>query len=191
MIQIASQQSVTLEWHDVLLRMIPVIEACAERAFQHLRSEARAEAVQNALCCACSAVARLAERGRLDLCHPTVMARYAIAQTKAGRMLGRTLNCQDVASRHCQQRKGVIVDRLGQSQTYSPDELIVTRIDLSFWLATLNPRDRSVIQFFSIGHQANDVAKQFGLSEGRVSQLRRELYRSWCRYCDETLVKDV
>jgi len=47
----------------------------------HFSPERRAEAVQNAVCCACAAVARLAELNKLDLCYPSVLARYAVAQT--------------------------------------------------------------------------------------------------------------
>ena len=113
MIRIASQpKPVTPEWHQVFLRMAPAIETHARLSFGHLRGEARAEAVQNALCIACSAVARLAELNKLDLCYPSVMARFAVAQTKDCRMLGRPLNCKDVTSEYCQRAKGIVVERL-------------------------------------------------------------------------------
>jgi hypothetical protein len=85
---------------------------CQPPGFRHLRGEARAEAIQNALCNACAAIARLAELGKLDLCYASVLARFAIAQTKDGRMLGRPLNCKDVASKYCQRAKNVVMERL-------------------------------------------------------------------------------
>jgi hypothetical protein len=63
-------------WHEVFLRLAPAIAAYAKVAFRDLRAEARAEAVQNALCCACAAVARLAELNKLELCYPTVLGKY-------------------------------------------------------------------------------------------------------------------
>ena len=86
----------------------------APHCFPALDPEARAEAIQNAICNACSAVARLAELGKLDLVYPSVLANYAVAQTRDGRMLGRPLNCKDISSAYCQRLKGVVVERLDQ-----------------------------------------------------------------------------
>ena len=61
-------------WHEVFLRMAPAIKTHARLSFGHLRGEARAEAIQNVLCIACAAVARLDELNKLDLCYPSVLA---------------------------------------------------------------------------------------------------------------------
>jgi hypothetical protein len=59
MIRIASQpKPVAPAWHEVFLTMAPQSETRARLSFRHLQAEARAEAVQNALCSACAAVAR-------------------------------------------------------------------------------------------------------------------------------------
>ena len=92
-------------WHAAFLKMLPAIVRHAKIAFRHLRGEARGEAIQKVLCNACAAIARLAELGKLDLCYASVLARFAIAQTRDGRMLGRPLNCKDVASKYCQRAK--------------------------------------------------------------------------------------
>ena len=47
--------------------------------------------MQNVLCSACAAIARLAELNKLDLCYPSVLAKFAIAQTRDGRMSGSRL----------------------------------------------------------------------------------------------------
>ena len=54
-------------WHTVFVAMVPAIVNHARISFRHLQPEARAEAIQNAVCSACAAVARLAELGKLDL----------------------------------------------------------------------------------------------------------------------------
>ena len=44
--------------------------------------------------------------------YPSPLARYAIAQVRAGRRIGNKLNVRDVLSPYCQQRKGITVERL-------------------------------------------------------------------------------
>ena len=199
MIRIASKKPVTPKWHEVFLQMAPAIKTHAELVFRGLRPEAKAEAVQNALCCACAAVARLGELGKLDLCYPTVMARYAVAQTKDGRMLGHTLNCKDVSSQYCRQRKDLVLERLDKydekeehwkevliaDKTCTPAELAASRIDVPAWFATLKSRDRKVAKYLSLGHKPSEAATKFNMSRCRISQLRRELHESWRNFCGE------
>jgi len=200
MIQIASQpKSAAPAWHEVFLKMAPTIKTHARLSFRHLRGEALAEAIQNALCIACAAVARLAELGKLDLCYPSVMARYAVAQTKDGRMLGRPLNCKDISSEYCQRAKGVRMERLDKydteaecwqeilipDQTCTPAELAASRIDFPAWLKTLKPRDRKIALKNASGETTSRVSRQHCLSAGRVSQLRRELHEAWLRFHGE------
>ena len=66
-------------WHRVFLSMLPAIARHACIAFRHMGPEAKAEAVQEAICNACVAFARLAELGKLDLAYPAVLARFAVA----------------------------------------------------------------------------------------------------------------
>ena len=200
MVRIASQSKpATPAWHEVFLKMAPAIEKHAKIAFGHLRAEARAEAVQNAFCCACAAVARLAELGKLDLCYASVLGRFAVAQTKDGRMLGRPLNCKDVASEYCQRAKGIVMERLDKynreeevweeilipDQTCTPAELAASRIDFPAWLDTLKPRDRKIALKLAAGETTGRVSRQHRISAGRVSQLRRELHKAWCRFQGE------
>jgi len=206
MIRIASQPNpATPAWHEVFLKMAPTIETHAKIAFRHLDGEGRAEAMQNALCCACAAVARLAELNKLDLCYAGVMARFAVAQTKGGRMLGRPLNCKDVASEYCQRAKGFVMGRLDQydrdegtwaeilipDQTCTPAELAASRIDFPAWLDTLGSRDRRIALTLAQSETTGRVARKFGLSAGRVSQLRKELHDNWCGFQGEAVEPDA
>ena len=45
--------------------------------------------------------------------------------------------------------------------------------------SSLTDRDREIICAFSGGDTTKAVAERFGLSEGRVSQLRRKFERLW------------
>ena len=201
MIKIASTpKSATSNWHELFLRMLPVIRRHARISFRHLKPESRAEAIQNAICNACAAIARLAELDKLDLAYPTVLARFAVAQTKDGRILGCPLNCQDVSSRYCRQRKGVVVERLDrfdeeedawqeavvQDTRLAPvPNIVAFRCDFKDWLNSLKRRDRRMAETLALGNRTTDVARKFHVSEGRVSQLRRELAESWSEFIGE------
>jgi DNA-binding NarL/FixJ family response regulator len=59
------------------------------------------------------------------------------------------------------------------------------RIDFPAWLKTLPRRDRKIAKALAEGHRTTDVARRFGLSMARISQLRRELYDSWQQFHSE------
>ena len=183
-------------WHARFVAMLPAIRQHARISFRHLGPEAREEAVQAVVCNACCAMARLAELGKLDLAYATVLARYGVSQVRDGRMTGGHLNCKDVMSSYCQARKGLTVERLDHydhneecwleilipDQTCTPAELAASRIDFPAWLKTLKPRDRRIAHFLALGNRTSDASRKFNVSEGRVSQLRRELAQSWKDY---------
>ena len=91
---------------------MPLIETHARIAFRRLDAEARAEMVQEVLCNACRAYARLVELGKKDLAYPSALARFGVAQAKEGRKVGGRLNIRDVMSAYCQQQKHVVVEQL-------------------------------------------------------------------------------
>src|SRR5947208_1293409 len=47
------------------------------------------------------------------------------------------------------------------------------------WLRTIAPRDRQMALALARGDQAKQVAHQFNLSAGRVTQLRQKWRREW------------
>ena len=68
MIRIASQpKPATPAWHELFLRMLPAIRQHARISFRHLPSERRDDCVEEAICNACCAVARLAELNKLAI----------------------------------------------------------------------------------------------------------------------------
>jgi hypothetical protein len=183
----------------LFLRLLPAIRKHARIAFRHLDPEARAEAVQAVTCNACCAVARLAELNKLDLAYASVLARFGVAQVKDGRMTGGHLNCKDVSSAYCRRQKGLVLERLDHydtdeecweeilipDNTCTPAELAASRIDFPAWLKTLKPRDRKIARFLSLGNRTQDAARKFDVSQGRISQLRRELQESWRQFTGE------
>jgi hypothetical protein len=183
----------------LFLRLLPAIRKHARVAFRHLDPEAHEEAVQATICNACCAVARLAELNKLDLAYGSVLARFAVAQVKDGRMTGGSLNCRDVSSKYCQRLKNVVLERLDHydteeecwkeilipDNTCTPAELAASRIDFPAWLKTLKPRDRKVARFLSFGNRTQEAARKFDVSQGRISQLRKELQESWREFTGE------
>jgi hypothetical protein len=195
MVRIASESvSVKPKWHEVFLRMLPAIVTHAKIAFRHLDPEAREEAMQETVCNACRAVARLAELGKLDLAYPSVLANFACSQVKDGRKVGCKMNVNDVLSPYCQQRKNVKVESIDHfddeengwreavivdTRSSPVPDVVAFRCDFSDWLASLPRRDCHIAESLAVGNRTSEVAKQFDVSDCRISQLRRELAESW------------
>jgi hypothetical protein len=99
-------------WQQRFVALLPVIVNYVGPAFRELGIEAKAEAVQEAIANACVAYARLAEQGKESLAFATVLAKYAIAQVRAGRKVGGRLNARDISSHCCQLRKRICLGRL-------------------------------------------------------------------------------
>ncbi len=182
------------DWQGDFLQLLPGLERRLRFAFRVLAKEECEEAVQECICLACRAYARLALAGRSHVASVVSLAQYATAGYRSGRRLGAALNVNDVCSRHCQLRKGVKVERFGdagrgnwqealvEDHTVTPAELAASRIDYPAFLERLSRRDRDVAETLATGESTGHVAKLFGLSVGRVSQLRRELYLAWQQF---------
>jgi hypothetical protein len=180
--------------------MLPAIRLYARIAFRNLGPEAREEAVEEAVCNALAAYVGLYRRGKVALAYPSVLARFAVAQTLDGRKVGGHLNCKDVSSGYCQREKGVVVERLDKFDKEDDQwieavvedhrtpvaEQVAFRCDFPAWLASLPRRNRRIAQALSVGHTTSDVAKRFDVSAGRISQLRQELHRSWNQFHGDT-----
>jgi hypothetical protein len=184
-------------WHAGFLAMLPVIHAYARGAFAHLNPEARQDMIQEVIANALVAYVRLFQQGRVALAYPTVLARYGVAQVRDGRKVGAKLNIKDPLSRYCQKRKGVVVERLDvfdeeenawaeavvvDTRSAPVPDIVAFRCDFPAWLKTLRRRDRRIAETLALGHRTQHVARKFKVSEGRVSQLRRELATSWAQF---------
>jgi hypothetical protein len=175
------------------VKLLPQIQEQARFAFRSERAEAREELIQEVTVHACLAYARLVELDKEDLAYATPLVRYAVAQIRTGRRVGCSLNVKDVTSDYCQQKKGIVVERLDrydeqedewreiviEDRHCGPAEIAVTRIDFQSWLKSLSPRDRRIAQRLAAGESTRRVAKLYRLSAARISQLRRELQEAW------------
>jgi len=189
-------------WHAQFLAMLPVIVMHARFIFQHRDPEARDEAVQEVVANACQAYARLVERGRTGVTTPFVLAWYGIRQYREGRRVGTPLNIKDVSSPYCQQRRGLTVERLDrydgeegcwkevlvEDRHSTPADLAASRIDFPAWLATLAKRDRRIALKLASGESTGRTARQFKLSKGRISQMRKQLKEAWDAFVGDAVV---
>jgi hypothetical protein len=186
-------------WHGAFMAMAPAIESHAKIAFGYLDAEARDEAIQEIICNACCAYARLVELGKTNLAYPSALARFGVAQTREGRKVGGRLNIRDVSSVHCQREKGITVEPLDkfdreegawqevlvEDKHAGPAEVAAIRIDFSAWLHGLPRRLRKVATFLGSGETTTTAAERFHLSPGRISQIRKELHAAWHRFQGE------
>ncbi len=126
---------------------------------------------------------RLFSLGKAELAYPSVLARYGAAQAREGRRVGGRLNANDVMSHYAQRRRGFEVEwidhMMPEDRTATPAEVATARMDIAAWLETLTPRNREIASLLAVGESTGETAKRFGLSPGRISQLRGELCESW------------
>ena len=195
MIRIASQTKSTTApaWHRQLLAMLPAIRRQAQIAFRHRDPEARQEAVQEVIAHAVVATKALHDRGTPELAYPSVLALYGIKRVKIGRRVGTSMNIRDISSEHCQLQKNISLERLDRFDKYEGVwleavvedhhtpvvEQVWFRIDFPAWLSGFPDRDRQIAEALAVGSRTGEVAEEFEVSAGRVSQMRRKFKASW------------
>jgi len=195
------------------LAIRPRIETHAKIYFRHVKcSTTKADRIAETLALAWKWFVRLAQRGKDATAYPSVLATYAAKAVPAGRRLCGQLKAKDVLSERAQQKHGFRVERLPLStrtcheelngvtgqrhlDAYEerlrdntrtpPDEQAAFRLDFPAWLLTRTERDRRIIEQMSVGEGTNHVARRFGMSPSRVSQLRREYSQDWRRFTGE------
>jgi len=194
----------THQQYDKFIEMLPVTIRYAAACFRHLDAEAREDAVAEVVANCFQAYVRLVELGKQDLVYPTVLASFAVRRFRDGRRVGSKLNRNDISSPYCQRSRRIDVERLDrhdertggwqealvEDRHAGPAETAASRIDFSDWLASLPSRDRRIAERLGSGERARDVASQFGVSAGRVSQLRRALMENWQAFHGEPTVSD-
>ena len=168
--------------------------------FRHLRAERREECVAEMVALSWKWHRRLAERGRDATQFPTAIATFAARAVRSGRRLAGMDRAKDVLSPQARQRHGFLVSALPEVSTLSdnplaealhdntqtpPDEQCAFRIDFPAWRLSRAERDRRLLDDLMLGERTLDVAGKYGLSPGRVSQLRREFLLGWRRYVSE------
>jgi hypothetical protein len=193
LVQSNSEVDLQKSQHDPFLAMLPQIRRQAFIAFRNQRFELREELIQEVVANCYRAWVLLVRRGKESVVYPTPLAQYAIRQVRGGRRVGGRLNLQDILSPQARRHYGITIERIDgrdpqngvwneqlvEDRRAGPAETAAARLDLSAWLRTLTKRNRRIARSLALGETTNAVAQQFGLSAGRVSQLRGWFLAQW------------
>jgi hypothetical protein len=195
----------SLPWQSQFLAVLPAVKARAALRFRYLPPEARAEATQEAIASACVAFQRMAVLGRQNRANPGSLADFAVKHVRGGRHVGGSQDAaRDVlspATRHRQRVRLVSYDSHEDGDNWGEvvsgnrrccvADLAAFRIDFAEWLKEMGERDRRIIAALAGSERTADVAERFGLTPGRVSQLRRMYERRWQLYQGEVAYGDA
>jgi hypothetical protein len=194
------------------LELLPAIETHGSIYFRHLRCpHKKADAIQEMRALAWKWFIRLTQRGKDVNEFLTTFNSFLARAVNSGRRLAGMSKAKDVMNPIAQLRHGIKVERLATSTLASFEQLyslphghemqdtfeerlqdntvtpvfdqVQFRIDFPSWLMTLTDRDRRVIEDLMVGERTSDVADKYGLTAGRISQLRREFVQDWTRFC--------
>src|SRR5205814_1004252 len=144
---------------------------------------------------------RLVERGKDPSTFPTTFVTFAARAVYSGRRLCGQEKTKDVLSSLGQQRHGFAVQPLPEfsslngnmleealhdnTQTPVPDQ-VAFRFDFPAWLEMLTDRNRKLAVQLMLGHSTKAMARRFGLTPARVSQLRRQFHQEWQAFVGES-----
>ena len=178
---------------EQFLEMLPQIRGQASRAFRRLQREHRDEMVQEVIANAFCAFVRLVHHGKANAAYATALSNFAIRQAIAGRRVGSSSRIHDVSSPFAHAARGILVERLDSEQgewraalvedrRATPADIAAARIDVAAWFRAMSDGHRRIAQALALGETTSEVARQFGLSSARVSQIRGLLKTSWERF---------
>ena len=186
-------------WQEGFLSMLPRIERYARRAFCNMRGEAKDDAVCEVIASCLCAYRRLFERNELHRAFASTLVRYAVALYYAGRRVGTSQCSRDLYARTAQRgntfelqsigtprdQRAAWMESLTDNHSTPIPEQAHFRIEFPRWLQTQTPRNRQIAETLSVGYTTAEVADQFRISPGRVSQLRKHFCESWNAFTGE------
>ncbi len=186
-------------WHEGFIKMLPRIERYARMAFRTLRADVRDDAICEVIANCLCAYHRLHERNQLHRAFASPLVRFAVAQYHAGRRVGTSQCSSDLYGMWMKNGGQFDIRSLGapgeqsggwmecltdNRRTPVPDQ-VHFRIEFPRWLRTQTRRDRQIAKWLSLGYSTGEVARQFKLSPGRVSQIRQAFHDSWNQFTGE------
>ncbi len=194
--------------HADFVLLCPIIERHVRIVFRHHLASEIEEAVAEAVGAAFVSYLRLKASGKDPVRDfPSAMATFAALHVKNDRHVGGRSSSRDVLSARAQRTRGFRLESLnvarhtcienlsGRAHGYRRYEEIeelfrgntrtpvvdqaAFRVDFPSFLRSLSERDRDLAWYLGLGHSAIDAAKRFGISAGRVTQLRQQWQREW------------
>jgi len=198
----SAEQRIFLEIMDQVLNH-------AQFAFRHVKNDAdRDDYIQETLCLAWKWVRRLLERGKDPREFPSAIAGFATKHLKSGRrFVGGKLGLKDALSKIAQarhdftvkplpastasdreklysnphgQRRQDLWEEILQEHDRSPvPEQAAFRIDFPAYRLSYDQRRRDMMDAMMQGEGTSELAECFGVTAGRISQMRREFQSAW------------
>jgi hypothetical protein len=186
-----------------LLAQLPRFVAHARFAFRRvICPQTRDDRVAETVALAWKHFVTLSARGKRPEQLVTTLALRCTQAVRAGRKLVGNEGGRDVLSPVAHVRHGFAVGRLpgteaNREQPSLPAELsealadntrsevpvqAASRVDFPRWRASLRTRDRAVLDALASGGGTEEAARRFGISPGRVSQLRGEFREGWTAF---------
>ena len=198
----------TCQLQAAFLQVLPRIQTHAEIHFRHLRCPGRREdAVAEVVALAWEWFLRLTERQKDVAEFVSAVADFAVRHVRSGRGLCGQQRSKDamspVAQRlhgfrvepltypfrqghdglfsdpHGQDTRDAFEERLRDNTVTPPEEQAAFRIDYRVWLSQLGDRNRRIAEDMALDHSTRELAARHRLSQGRISQLRREFHLDW------------
>jgi hypothetical protein len=183
-------------WQPNFVTMLPEIKQRLRLAFCRLDPEAREDAIEEGIVHSLLAYVRLHEQGRTEVASASSLAWYSSRQVKRGRPAAGRMNGKEPLSRYAQLGNGIWVDQtqgqwietLVEDKRASVADQVAAKIDVGAWFATLTQKMRQIAKDLAFGHSTSEVANKYGVTPGRISQLRRTLEESWVAFQGEAVV---
>jgi hypothetical protein len=184
--------------------MLPRIDRHARIYFRHLKCPVRkADYVAETIGLSWKWFVRLAQRGKDARRFVSTLASYAARAVRSGRRIAGQERSKEVLSPVAQQRHSFVVSKLPDLSTLCSNPLIealqdnrrspipdqvVFRVDFPSWLTTLSRRNRQILEDMAMGERTLHLARKYGISPSRVSQMRRYFEEGWRRFSNAAAV---
>jgi hypothetical protein len=182
-------------WQSTFTAMLPEIEQKLRLAFCRLDPESRDDAIEEGIVHSLLAFVRLHEQCREEIATPSSLAWYSSRQVKRGRPAAGRMNGKDPLSRYAQIGNRIQIERqprnwidaIVQDRRAAVADQVAAKMDVAAWFATLTKRMKEIAKDLAFGCSTSEVAKKYGVTPGRISQLRRVLAGSWAAFQGEAV----
>ncbi len=191
--------------------LLPIVQRHARIQFRNLRGQEQDDKLQETRAIAWKQFKRLEERGKDVFRFPTVFAVRCAQAARNGRRICGMDKATDALSPVAHRKHGFRVESLPQScaephetinqpfgqramdaweerlheHAQSPvPEQVAMRVDFPAWLRTWDELHRRIISAMAQDERTKDLARRFGKSQGRISQLRTEYRTDWERFTE-------
>jgi hypothetical protein len=190
-----NKEGIETTWQSNFVAMLPLIEQKLRLAFCRLDPEAREDAIEEGIVHSLLAYVRLDKQGRADVATPSSLAWYSSRHVKRGRPTSGRMNGKEPLSRYGQISNEIEVERqpsnwidaIVEDKRAAVADQVAAKMDVGDWFATLTNRMKEIAKDLAFGCSTSEVAKRYGVTAGRISQLRRALEESWVEFQQEAV----